>query len=105
MNEIFDIKDPIRMTFFSVSISFIFMICVFYLFTPSCVQIINTKTGKNILSWKLIIIYSLTSSFVISSGVLLYYSNKNFNTDSKIPTFPINMEFPSNLIADAYVSG
>lgn len=99
----FDIKNSIHVTFLTMIVSFSIMICLFYLFTPVCVLIINPKTGKNILSWKLTFIYSLTSSVVISIGTLLYYSNKNFNTETNIATFPIKMKIPSNLVADAYI--
>ena len=69
-------KDPVKMAYTSMAISFVICVGIIYLFKPRCVQIIDIYTGNNYISWKLALSYSATFSFVIAITVLILLSNK-----------------------------
>jgi hypothetical protein len=71
-----DKKNPVSMAYNSIIISFVIFVGLFYLFTPSWVQVVNQITGKLSLSWPLILCYSITFSFVFGIFVFMIILNQ-----------------------------
>jgi preprotein translocase subunit YajC len=71
-----DKSNPISMAYNSIIISFVIFVGLFYLFTPSWVQIVNQITGKLSLSWPLILCYSITFSLVFAIFVFMIILNQ-----------------------------
>lgn len=96
----FDKKDPVKMALMTLFVSFIFILSILYLAKPSWVQIINQNTGKTLISWQLIVSYSVTFSLVISIATLLIISNKRKH--KPMITYDVNSSFPPSAMASAY---
>ncbi|NBO24531.1 MAG: hypothetical protein EBU93_04795 [Chlamydiae bacterium] len=75
-----DEKDPVKMAYASLTISFVIFIVIIYVFKPGCVQVVDRHTGMIYVSWKLALSYSATFSFIIAIGTLMLISN---NLDRK----------------------
>ena len=94
-------EDPIIMSITSLSCCFILFLSLLYIFSPDCVLVSNPITGKNMYSWKLLITYSLTLSFVVSTCVMLSVTKK-YKVD-KMTNYKIKNTFPSPMSALAYL--
>jgi hypothetical protein len=94
-------EDPIIMSITSLSCCFILFVALLYIFSPACVVVVNPITGKMMYSWKLILTYSLTLSFVVSICVMLSTTKKR--KAEKITNYEIPNTFPSPMSALAYL--
>jgi preprotein translocase subunit YajC len=77
-----DKENPISMAYNSIIISFVIFVGLFYLFTPSWVQVVNQITGKLSLSWSLILCYSITFSFVFAIFVFMVILNQRKHSEN-----------------------
>ena len=76
-----DKKNPISMAYNSIIISFVIFVGLFYLFTPSWVQVVNQITGKLSISWPLILSYSITFSLIFAIFVFMFIVNQKDHTE------------------------
>jgi hypothetical protein len=77
-----DKENPISMAYNSIIISFVIFVGLFYLFTPSWVQVVNQITGTLSISWSLILCYSITFSFVFAIFVFMIILNKRKESEN-----------------------
>lgn len=97
-----DMNDPIFTSIVIFIFCFICILGIFYLFSPSWVFIIDQNTGKSIISWKLVFMYSITFSLIFSIAVFLKVAKKReLNLP---PAYDIKMNIPSAEFASAYVT-
>ena len=71
-----DQKDPAKMAYASMAMSFIIFVGIIYLFKPSWVQTTDIRNGKTYISWKLALFSSITFSFVIAIATFIMVSSK-----------------------------
>lgn len=96
----FDKKDPVTMATVTLVASFTLLVGILYLAQPSWVQVIDQITGKNLISWQLVISYSVTFALVLAIAVLLIVSNQRVS--KSIMTYDVQASFPSPTMASAY---
>lgn len=93
--------DNVRTTLILLGLFFIIFTCILYLWRPSWVQIMNEKTGKTEIYWRILLSISMmisTKAAIIFLLVNTQFSNtKNIYNDMEVSH--INSE-----IASAYQS-
>jgi len=96
----FDKKDPVTMAIITLVVSFVLLVGILYLARPVWVQIVDPNTGKNLLSWNLVVAYSATFAFVCAIAAMLMISNHRGPTATK--AYSVDAIYPVPAMASAY---
>ena len=101
LTKLLDLTKPKNMMMLSMSVAMIMSVIVLSIASPAWVQKIDI-TGKVVLSWKIILSYSLT--FALACGVISLLVSVNKRGSIKVNRFPKpSLELlPSNEAANAY---
>ena len=62
-----NLKDPIHIANILFLTVFLFSMIILYIFTPSCVKGVHTTTGKEYISFKMVVLYSVI--FGLAGGI------------------------------------
>jgi hypothetical protein len=96
----FDKKDPVTMAMATLVVSIALLTCILYLAKPSWVLVVDQNTGKSLISWQLIISYSVTFALVLAIAVLLILSNQR--VPKSTIAYDVQAPFPAPTMATAY---
>lgn len=93
-----DTKTPISIAIYTLVISFILFIILFYIVKPSWVQIVilNQNDEKPVISNILVISYSITFSLVCAIAAVLFCKTKKNNPYGQNIIEPIDTTLFSN---------
>lgn len=72
----FDIKKPIESSIIVLLISFLLSILILYCTKPSWVVVVGKSENKILVSWYLILSYSITFALVCAIGTLLFLTKE-----------------------------
>lgn len=86
--------DPITLSILSLFVISMVLTIVLYLLKPSFIYVID-KTGKHVISVKIVVCYSITFSLAISIAILLSSSIKE--EKSKLSYYYISDSFSNSI--------
>lgn len=82
--------DPINLSILSLFVVSIFLTIILYILKPSFIYVID-KTGRHVVSFKIVVCYAITFSLAISIAILLSSSIKE--EKSKLSYYYISDSF------------
>lgn len=97
----FDIKEPINLSLLVLTVSFFLSVLVLCCTKPSWVLVARSNGNDTMVSWCLVVSYSVTFAFVCAVGSLLF-STKERGPILESVKKPPSMLYPSQQLASAY---
>ena len=85
--------DPIKLSILSLFVVSMFLTIILYILKPSFIYIID-KTGRHVVSFKIVVCYAITFSLAISIAILLSSSIKE--EKSKLSYYYISDSFSNS---------